>query len=170
MDGVVFIYLLLYVIMMLMILPDSLEQQREAMEAYLPKEKRKRMSHEPRMKYLTSFSCEETLLRLTQMNAPFDFTFEKESDDAKNQMYVFSIDEVPRGYNSMFRGKVKYKVLVTPAQEGSAVWLFLFTYERKFQLSEGDLVGRLSDEGMLTVFSWQVEKLFEKLLNAVRVE
>lgn len=161
----------IYLVMMLMILPYGQERHKNVMELYMPQEKRKRMAHKPRMKYITGLSCEEVLLRFKQMYTPFDCTFKKENDDIKDQMYILSIDEVPQVYQGTFRGKVRYKVLVTPAQKGSTVWLFLFTYDRMFLL-DTDLLGstRVSDDDMLSAFAWEVEKLFEKLLDAVRVE
>ena len=165
--GVFFIIFFIYVVMMLC----GQERHKNVMELYMPQEKRKRMAHKPRMKYITGLSCEEALLRFKQMYTPFDCTFKKENDDIKDQMYILSIDEAPQVYRGIFRGKVRYKVLVTPAQKGSTVWLFLFTYDRTFLL-DTDLLGstRVSDDDMLSAFAWEVEKLFEKLLDAVRVE
>lgn len=164
------VILLFFLIIIFVSIPVNLEIWRDRVERYdlyMPKDRK----HKPRMKYLTGLSCEEVLLRLMQMYAPFGCTFEKANADPKDQMYVLSIDEVPLRYHGMFRGGVKYKVLVTPTQEGSAVWLFLFSFDKTPWLSR-DLfhITRFTDDEMLNVFAWEVEKLFEKLLEAVRVE
>jgi hypothetical protein len=167
-------FIILYLFCMVVIVFDCMDKWQDTMEKchleplFRVQEKKwkKRLGHKPRMKYLTNLSCEEVLLRLMEkMYAPFDCTFEKENDDPKNQMYVFSIHEVPIRYYGVIRGRVKYKVMVTPAQEGSAVWLFLFTFERA-------LVNTMeySNNDILNVFAWDIEKLFGKLLDAVRVE
>lgn len=162
---------ILYLIMFALFFLAGIERSKAQRELYTSKEKRIRKEHKARMKYLTSLSCEETILRLTQMYMPFDGTFEKENDNEKDQMYILEITEVPRNYQGLFRGSVKYKVMVVPAQEGSAVWLFLSELDRKW-MSNVDFfsVTRLSDDEMLNMFAWEVEKLFEKLLEAVRVE
>lgn len=51
------------------------------------------------------------------------------------------------------------------------LWLFLLALNRRWLL-DADLlpIGRLGDDEMLNMFAWEVEKLLEKLLNAVRVE
>ena len=49
------------------------------------------IGHRPRMKFLTPFSCEETLERLSSMCAPFDCTFTKECADEKDCMYVLDV-------------------------------------------------------------------------------
>lgn len=162
---------ILYLIMFALFFFAGIERNKDQQELYAPKENRKRKEHKARMKYLTSLSCDETILRLTRMYMPFDGTFGKENDNEKDQMYVLEITEVPRNYRGLFQGSVKYKVMVTPAQEGSAVWLFLSALDREW-LPNVDFfsVTRLSDDEMLNMFAWEVEKLFEKLLEAVRVE
>ncbi len=123
------------------------------------------IGHRPRMKFLTPFSCEETLERLSSMCAPFDCTFTKECADEKDCMYVLDVQELPLWCYGLMRCSIKYRVLVTPAQEGSAVWLFPFAFERG--ITKIDVY---SNTDMKNIFAWEVGKVFEKLLNAVRVE
>ncbi len=172
MDSIHFVaFGILYLIMWAIVFFCSLGGNKDLLELYAPKDKRKRMNQKPRMKYLTRLSCEETLSRLLKMNTPFDSTFWKENDNEKDGTYVFEITEIPIAYRRVFCGSVKYRVMVMPAQEGSAVWLFLLALTRRWLL-DADLlpIGRLGDDEMLNMFAWEVEKLLEKLLNAVRVE
>ena len=177
---VVFFFLILYLIIGVFCNLITWRNCVERYNLYMPEDRK----NKPRMRYLTELSCEEVLLRFTQMCAPFNCTFEKENNDPRDQMYVLSINEIPYRYHGvfpvdelqprykgMYRGNIKYKVLVTPMQEGSTVWLFLYTFH-KTPLFCGDLlrITRLSDEEMLNIFAWEVEKLLRKLLDAVRVE
>lgn len=172
MDSIGFVaFGIIYMIMWVIVFFGCLGGKKDLLELYAPKDKRKRMNQKSRMKYLTQYSCEETLSLLLKMNTPFDSTFCKENDNEKDRTYLLEITEIPLAYQKVFRGSVKYRVMVMPAQEGSAVWLFLLALDRRW-LFDADLVpiNRLSDDEMLNMFAWEIEKVFEKLLNAVRVE
>lgn len=123
------------------------------------------IGHRPRMKFLTPFSCDETLERLSSMYAPFDCTFTKECADEKDCMYVLDVQELPLWCYGLMRCSIKYRVLVTPAQEGSAVWLFPFAFERDH--SKMDV---FSNTDIKNIFAWELGKVFKKLLDAIRVE
>ena len=173
-DSGFFVLLIFFLIFTLVTLAACLETWRDRVELYdlfTLKKREKRMKHKLRMKYLTGLPCEVVTSRLTQKwYAPFDCTFEKEKDDPKDQMYLLTIHEVPLRHCGEFRGHIQYKVLVTPAQEGSAVWLFLSAFQRDYPSPPIVRGSKYSDDDMMNIFAWEVEKLFGKLLGAVRVE
>lgn len=170
-DSIFGAYLIMFLLMAAVLIRTGLKEMRSSRERY-DLYMRKDRKHSPRMKFLTEHSCAETLMLLAQMDAPFDCTFEKESQNQKDQTYVFTITQAPFWCREIFWwGGVTYRVLVTPTQKGSAVWLFLYTYE-KIPWTRKNLYNmiKFTDDKMLNMFAWEVEKLFEKLLDAVRVE
>ena len=119
---------------------------------YVPRDPVKRQfGHKPRMTYLTKLSCGQVIARMwTDSYGPFDYKFGKEEDGS----YTFTINRM-----ICFRsvpGRAAYKVLVTPEQEGSAVYLYLFDYR--------------ASNYALNVFAWELKGFLEKKLDSVRVE
>jgi len=106
------------------------------------------------MKYTTSLSCEEVIERLRK-EMKNDFHFKKEKEDIKDKMYILSMNGKPLFNQKGVYEKARYRVLITPTQEGSAVWFYLLECRDKYGLN------------------WYAKKLksfMEKRVDAVRVE
>ncbi len=113
--------------------------------------KNAQFGHKPRMKYMTKLSCGQVIARLwMESYGPFDSKFGKEEDGT----YTLTIDSTT-GRRDV-RSRVKYKVLVTPEQEESAVYLFVLGYK--------------ADERALNIIALELKEFLEKKLEAVRVE
>ncbi len=121
-------------------------------EYYDPQDpKTAQFGHKPRMKYVTKLSCGQVTARLwMESYAPFDSKFGKEEDGT----YTLTINSTTGRRDKHYR--VKYKVVITPEQEGSAVCLFLFDYK--------------ADEHALNIIALELKSFLEKKLEAVRVE
>lgn len=120
-------------------------------EQYNPSDPaKKRFGHKPQMKYVTKLTCGQVIARLwTDSYGPFDCKFGKEGDD-----YIFTINRMV----SMGRvsGRAKYKVVIMPEQEWTAVYFLILEYR--------------ASEYALSVFAWELKKFLEKKLETVRVE
>lgn len=107
--------------------------------------------HKPRMKYMTKLSCGQVIARLwMESYGPFNSKFGKEEDGT----YTLTIDSTT-GRKDV-HSRVKYKVLVMPEQEESAVYLFALEYK--------------ADERARNIIALELKDFLEKKLEAVRVE
>ena len=122
-------------------------------ERYNPRDpKKKQFGHKPKMKYITQLSCGQVIARLWTESYGFDYKFTKEEDGT----YTFTINSLQGVVWGSTPGSAKYKVMVTPEPEGSAVWFMILTYK--------------ADEHSLDVIAWELRRFLEKKLEAVRVE
>ncbi|MDE7477757.1 MAG: hypothetical protein K2M91_07385 [Lachnospiraceae bacterium] len=111
---------------------------------------KKRFGHKPRMKYITKLTCGQVIARLWMDSyGPFDCQFGKEEDT-----YTFTINRMVC-YGSVY-GRAKYKVIIMPEQEWSAVYFYIIDYR--------------ATQYALNVFAWELKGYLEKKLEAVRVE
>ena len=103
------------------------------------------------MKFITKLSCGQVVTRLwVSTYGPFNYEFGKEEDGS----YIFTINSMT-GWGAV-PGKAKYKIIIIPEQEGSAVYCFILEYK--------------ASEYALDVFAWELKRFLEKKLEAVRVE
>ena len=118
-------------------------------ERYNPRDpKKNRFGHKPRMKYITKLSCGEIIERLwTDSGNLIDYKFGKEGEDS----YILTINGVIN-----CRGRAKYKVLIVPETEWSAVYFFIMDHK--------------ASKYALGAFAWELKGVLEKKLEAVRVE
>lgn len=113
-----------------------------------------RCRHKTRMKYTTSLSCEEVIERLRK-EAKNDFLFKKEKEDIKDEMYILSMNGRPLFYRKGVHERARYRVLVTPTQEGSAVWFYLSGCRDKYGLNR---------------YAGKLKSFMEKRVDAARAE
>ncbi len=113
-----------------------------------------RCRHKTRMKYTTSLSCEEVIERLRK-EMKNDFHFKKEKEDIKDKMYILSMNGRPLFNQKGVYEKARYRVLITPTQEGSAVWFYLLECRDKYGLNR---------------YAKKLKSFMEKRVDAVRVE
>ncbi len=106
------------------------------------------------MKYTTGLSCEEVVERLRK-EAKNEFLFKKEKEDIKDKMYILSVNGRPLFYWKGVHENARYRVLVTPTQEGSAVWFYLSGCRDKYGLNR---------------YAEQLKSFMEKRVDAARAE
>ena len=84
------------------------------------------------MKYVTKLSCEEVLERLRQ-DIDSRILLKKEKDNRRDELYLLSMNSRALFYSGGICEKARYRVLVTLAQEGSAVWVYLSQCSNPYQ-------------------------------------
>lgn len=113
--------------------------------------KKKMFGHKPRMKYITKLTCGQVIARLWMDSyCPFDYQFGTGEEDS----YIFEIKKPISCWCPP--GRAKYKVVIVPEQEWSAVYFLIIDYR--------------ASQYALDTFAWELKKLLEKKLEAVRVE
>ena len=121
---------------------------------WLGKKQQTRNWHKTRMKYVTKLSCEEVLERLRQ-GTDSRILLEKEKDDRMDVLYLLSMNSRAPFYSGGTCEKARYRVLVTLAQEGSAVWVYLSECSNPYALNR---------------YAERLKKFLEKRIEAVRIE
>lgn len=121
-------------------------------ERYDPSDPEKRkFGHKPRMKYITKLTCGQVIARLWMDSySPFDYQF----GTGEGDNYIFAIKK-PISCRCP-PGRAEYKVVIVPEQEWSAVYFLIIDYR--------------ASQYALDTFAWELKKLLEKKLEAVRVE
>lgn len=95
--------------------------------------------HKTRMKYLVNLPCDAVIEMLGQ-GTDSRFRLKKETENVKDKGYLFSMHG--RGHE-----KVRYRVFVTPTQEGSAVWFYLLECGNPYVLNRcAKKLGRIMQE------------------------
>jgi len=110
--------------------------------------------HKTRMKYITKMTCEEVIEKLGQ-GTDSNFILEKEDDNIKNKLYLFSMKNKVLFHWGCKCNQAQYKLFVTPAQEGSAVLLYLCCCSNRYALNQ---------------YAKKVKCFMKKRIGAVRVE
>ena len=111
------------------------------------------IKHKSRMAYVTDLSYEEILNRL-KMQTDINFQFEKESADNKDKVYILSV-RIMSFFSKKKLITARYRLLVTPLQEGSKVWIYLFECSNSYVLHQ---------------FADKVGEYLQKEIQAFRVE
>ena len=111
------------------------------------------IKHKSRMAYVTDLSYEEILNRL-KMQTDINFQFEKESADNKDKVYILSV-RIMSFFSKKKLITARYRLLVTPLQEGSKVGIYLFECSNSYVLHQ---------------FADKVGEYLQKEIQAFRVE
>ncbi len=98
-------------------------------------------NHKSRMAYHTNLTCEKVLESLKQQTNK-NFQFKKESEDSKDKVYILSASLTPF-YIKKLQVTAQYRVLITPSQEGSTVWIYLFACSNSYVLNQ--FAGKIGD-------------------------
>ncbi len=110
--------------------------------------------HKTRMKYTTRLTCEEVIENLRQ-DINSGFNLEKENESIKDKIYIFSMKNNVLSYFGCMHHEAQYRLLVTQAQEGSAVWLYLYGCTNPYKLNR---------------YAAKLKRFMEISIGAVRVE
>lgn len=102
--------------------------------------------HRTRMKYLTDLLCDAVIETLGQ-ETDGAFSLKKETQNVKDKCYLLSMRG--RTYE-----KARYRVIVTPTQNGSAVWVYLLACGNPYALNR---------------YAKQLERFLQGRIGAVRV-
>ncbi len=102
--------------------------------------------HRTRMKYLTDLQCDAVIEMLGQ-ETDGAFSLKKETQNVKDKCYLLSMRG--RTYE-----KARYRVIVTPTQNGSAVWVYLLACGNPYALNR---------------YAKQLERFLQGRIGAVRV-
>ena len=121
---------------------------------WIGKKQQTRNWHKTRMKYVTKLSCEEVLERLRQ-DTDSRILLKKEKDDRRDELYLLSMNSRAPFYSGSTCEKARYRVLVTLAQEGSTVWVYLSQCRNPYALNR---------------YAERLKRFLEKRIEAVRVE
>jgi len=106
------------------------------------------------MKYITKLTCEEIIEKLGQ-RTDRNFKLEKENENIKDKIYILSMNNKVFSHCKYICEEAQYRLLVTPAQEGSTVWLYLYQCSNKYALNQ---------------YAEKLKKFMEKRIDALRVE
>lgn len=98
-------------------------------------------NHKSRMAYNTNLTCEKVLESLKQQTNK-NFQFKKESEDSKDKVYILNASLTPF-YIKKLQVTAQYRVLITPSQEGSTVWIYLFACSNSYVLNQ--FAGKIGD-------------------------
>lgn len=124
------------------------------MGIWIGKKQQTQDCHKTRMEYVTKLPCEEVIERLRQ-GTDGKIVLKKEKEYSEDAFYLLSVNsKVPFCIGGTYE-KVRYKVLVTFAQEGSAVWIYLSKCRNSYALN---------------LYAKRLKRYLEKKIEAVRVE